>query len=733
MLFKSPYTFLLMHLSITKPLKSTCLLLQILFICLSLYGHLVASSSAAPVAPAETVRPALPAGKVDDAMLASAEHMSEDELRELMGLYVKKKDRLMAIKIAHLLLQKDGDDEAARALLKGAGVPAVEEDAAADAPESPVIAQARQLAAAGQAKAAAALYEQARTAQDPKVPFPFAMELASAYVDAGLPVQAQAAYALVADDATAPAADRAEATQRLTELRRDAQLTAADLSLDEGKIDEARRLLAELPAADQQSPEARLLEGKIKLLGGDAAAGEAQLMQMSLDQTLAPELREEAKATLAEVKINHLIKAGEGAFAKGNHQLAMSLSEELYGLAPQRTDVVQFRARTLLQNKQPDLALQVLEQSPAIKGSESETDHSRLLGTALENTSSYQRALEVYRELATHRKLSLLDQGDLFDDADTLAAIASPRFSSDWRFMDAEEGRWNAVRVNLQSGILAHGLQFIGEGFWDAVAPSDGARFSGKTEADLTEVAGSMRAYFSGQRYLQGGLIGHRDGVGFGVSAGKLPLDGLGYQLRYDHQQRAGYSQALRSLNGRQNKVAGSLQTTFSSGLSLDTTFGWRDITVDGVSLGNGLMFELALMKTVLQEKASRPGISIAYMGELSRTSQNNTVEVRRAIGLDPLNPTNRLADLMDPRVNRHEIQINVTRHWTEHFQTNFTGALGYEFEDQQSVFLLGFQLVYRLRPNLKLTLQGDYDSSGQGVNAFNAMKSLWFGVSMDY
>jgi thioredoxin-like negative regulator of GroEL len=538
---------------------------------------------------------------------------------------------------------------------------------------------------------------------------------------------------VIAQDPNATAADRDEATKRLAELRLSGQLAAADLALDNHKLDEAKRILSELSLEDQKSPEARIMEAKVKLLGGDAAAGEAELQQISADLNVAPEVREEAKATLAEVRINQLMKSGEGAFDQGNHKLALSLSEEVYGLAPERTDVVQFRARTLLKNNQADAALQLLEKCPADKNAEGSCDHSRLLAVALEQSNCYVRAIGAYRELATNPKLSLLERSDALDSAETLAAFASPRSAVDWRFIDAEEGRWNEVRVNFQSGILSHGLQFIGEGFWDAIAPSDGARFSGKTEADLLEASGSLRAYFSGNRFVQGGLTGHQDGVGFGVSAGQIPLQGPGYQLRYDYQQRATYSQALRSLNGRQNKVSGTLQTELGAGVSLDAMVGWRNVFVDHESLGNGFAFELALMKTILKETASMPGLTLAYLGEWSRLSQNNTVEVRRAIGVDPNDPTDRLAELVDPRINRHEAQLSLVRHWTERFQSTLTGAIGYEFEDEQSVWRLGLQLAYRFRPNLKLTLQGDYDSSGQGSNSGSAMQSIWLGLAMDY
>lgn len=683
-------------------------------------------------APTESIKPALPAGKVDEGMLASAENMSADELKELMDLYLKKKDQLMAIKVANLLLKKNPDDAAARTVLARAGLPVADEPAA-EAAEPPTIKEARKLANTGKPKEAAALYEKAKAERDPTLPFPYAMEMASAYDDADDFAKATELYTALIKDAATSETDRAEATKRIAELKRGAQLDTVDKALDAGNLTEAKAIMAELSPEDQKSPEARIMSAKTAIAGGDSAAGEAALNQILNDKSISAELREEAKQTLAETKVNQLIKEGEGAFDKGNHQLALSLSEQVYTMAPERTDVVQFRAKTLLKNNQADAALKLLEKEPTARDDASKCDHTRLLAAALEQTSSFQRAIECYRSLGENSKLSLLDRDDAFESAETLAAFGSARSSADWRFIDAEEGHWSAIHLGFQSGILSHALQFIGEGFWDAISPSAGARFSNKTEDDLVEGSAALRVHFPGNKYIQAGLTGHRDGVGFGVAGGQFAVAGLGYQLRYDYQQRASYSQALRGLNGRQNKVAGSVQAELGGGVSLDASLAWRQVTVDHESIGSGAALELSLLKTLLKETASAPGISLAYLGEISHFNCEHDIEVRRAIGIGADDSYHRLDELVDPRINRQELQLSVVRHWTERFQTTITGAVGYEFEDEQSVWRIGFQTAYRIRPNLRLTLEGDYDSSGQGPNAGSAMKSIWLGVAMDY
>ena len=66
-------------------------------------------------------------------------------------------------------------------------------------------------------------------------------------------------------------------------------------------------------------------------------------------------------------------------------------------------------------------------------------------------------------------------------------------------------------------------------------------------------------------------------------------------------------------------------------------------------------------------------------------------------------------------------------------FETMLVGAIGYEFKDEQSVWRVGFQAAYRLDTNLRLTLQGDYDSSGQAANASGAVLSFSAGLGLDF
>ena len=282
---------------------------------------LLGEMSTTQAAPTESVKPALPAGKVDDDMLASAENMSADELRELMELYLKKKDQLMAIKVANLLLKKTPDDENARALLSRAGQP-VAEDSADEGTEPPIIKEARNLSNTGKPKEAAALFEKAKTELYPQLRFPYAMELASAYDDAGDTAKALEHYSAIIKDPATAETDRADATSRFADMNRGAKMDTADKALDSGNVTEAKAIMAALSVDDQKSPEARIMMAKTCIASGDRDTGEAELNKIINDETLPAELRDEAKATLAETKVTQLIKEGEGAFDNGNNQLA---------------------------------------------------------------------------------------------------------------------------------------------------------------------------------------------------------------------------------------------------------------------------------------------------------------------------------------------------------------------------------------------------------------------------
>ena len=78
-------------------------------------------------------------------------------------------------------------------------------------------------------------------------------------------------------------------------------------------------------------------------------------------------------------------------------------------------------------------------------------------------------------------------------------------------------------------------------------------------------------------------------------------------------------------------------------------------------------------------------------------------------------------------------MQLSAHRYWTHNLETTFEGALGYEFEDKQTVWRVGLQSAYRLTSNARLTLQLDYDSSGQAANAGSSVTSLVLGVAVDF
>ncbi len=690
----------------------------------------VACAITSPLCAEPVVKSALPIGKTDDAMLASAEKMSADELRELLDLYSKKHEQVMTIRVANLLLKLEPEDAEARGVLARAGQPLPAESGETT---SPTVLAAQKLTAGGDHKGAVALYEKARAAHDPKVPFAFAMELASAYDDAGMSAQALAAYEAISKDPSSPPADRDDAARRISEIGLGRKLASADQALDGGRLDEAKTIIGGLSEADQRSPAARILQAKTILKGGNPAAGEAALMQLSTDRSLPAETRQEALQMLSDVKLDSLLKDGQEALDHFQTAAALTLSEQAYTLRATRADVIQFRAKALLADGQVTAARALLEAAAKPDEVADQLDQKRLLARTLEQTPDLAQAIRLYRELGADSSLSLLDRDDALDSAETIAAAGSARSQLDWRFIDAAEGRWNVAHVSVQSGLLSHGLQFVGEGFWDAIAPSAGANFSGHTSPDQLEASGGLRWHVGPSYFVQATVTGHADGVGFGLDAGKFAQGGFGYDLRYDYQQRAAYSQALRSLNGRQNRVAGSFQGNLGWGVYGDTSLAWRQVTVDHESVASGVAFEISLLKTIIQETASLPGLSLAYVGEISRSQLHNTPRVRRAVGLDATAGKERLAELVDPRVNRQEAQISLVRHWTDRFETSLTGAVGYEFEDVQSVWRLSGQLAYRLRPNLRLTLEGDYDSSGQGANSGSAMKSIWLGVAIDY
>ncbi len=667
---------------------------------------------------------------VDEDILEKAPSMSPAELKELFQIYARKNDKLMAGKIKAMLNKVDAADPDTKNLV----LPATPE-APPDQDDQPVpaeIQKARDLIADGKAPEAVVLLEKLQSKNAPGAKFPFAMDLASALDEAGQAARAIAAYESVLADAEAAGEDHQEARERLEALRMSVKLLKIGTHLDEDRPAEAQKLLQELTPDEARQPEAKILAARLKALQGATEAGESELLAISADSRLSEEVRKDARETLHDLQVSRLLKQGEGATKTGDRKLALKISEELYSLAPLRTEIVHFRARALLKNQQAPSALKILEQHAPATESEFARDHNQLLAEVLEHTGALPLAVASYRMLGADPKASLLEQCDALSSADHLAALGCAGVSGQWTFTDAEEGRWSVYHVTGQTGDLGHGLQFQLEGYGDAISPAAGD-WSDQARDEQFEATAGARLHFGDQKFLQSWITGHEDGLGAGAAIGRQPVAGPGYQLRYDYQRRAADSLFLRSLNGRQNRLTGSVEADLGHGFTLDLQTHWRQVTVDQTSLGQGGGLEIALAKTLVEESRQAPGVVLSYLGEFSKFNSRANRSVFRSLGLSEDEDPARLNELVDPQINRQEIELSVHRHWSPKFETMLVGAIGYEFKDEQSVWRVGFQAAYRLDTNLRLTLQGDYDSSGQAANASGAVLSFSAGLGLDF
>ena len=480
---------------------------------------------------------------VDEDILEKASSMSPAELKELFQIYARKNDKLMAGKIKAMLNKVDAADPDTKNLV----LPATPE-APPDQDDQPVpaeIQKARDLIADGKAPEAVVLLEKLQSKNAPGAKFPFAMDLASALDEAGQAARAIAAYESVLADAEAAGEDHQEARERLEALRMSVKLLKIGTHLDEDRPAEAQKLLQELTPDEARQPEAKILAARLKALQGATEAGESELLAISADSRLSEEVRKDARETLHDLQVSRLLKQGEGATKTGDRKLALKISEELYSLAPLRTEIVHFRARALLKNQQAPSALKILEQHASAAESEIARDHNQLLAEVLEHTGAPPLAVASCRMLGADPKASLLERCDALSSADHLAALGCAGVSGQWTFTDAEEGRWSVYHVTGQTGNLGHGLQFHIEGYGDSISPAAGD-WPDQARDEQFEAAAGALLHFGDQKFLQSWITGHDDGLGGDAAIGRQPVAGTGYQLRYDYQRRAADSLFLR-------------------------------------------------------------------------------------------------------------------------------------------------------------------------------------------
>lgn len=696
-----------------------------LLLGLSLPGTCAERATAAPEPSAAPEQSA-----VDEDILEKAASMSAEELKELWQIYARKKDPVMGARIKALLNKSAPDDPDTRNLVLPS--PQAETPDRDDQTVPSEVQKARDLIADGKAPEAVILLEKFQSKGSSGSKFSIAVDLASALDEAGQVPRAITAYEAILADAEVPEEDHQEARGRLQALRTSQKFLQISDLIDSENWAEAQRLFGELPADESNQPEARILGARLQALAGSTEAGEAELQAISTDAGLSEEIRQDAGEALRDLQLSRLLKKGEGASKNGDRMLALKISEELYSLAPLRTQVVHFRARALLNNREAPSALSLLENNSPTGEAESARDHNQLLAEALAHTGALPRAVVSYRKLGADLQAPLLDRCDALSAADHLAALGGAGLTGQWTFTDAEEGRWSVYHVSGQTADLGHGLQFQLESYGDTISPDTGD-WSERVQDTRLEVTAGARHHFGDQKFLQAWMTGHDDGVGAGAAVGRQPVAGPGYQLRYDYQRRASDSLFLRSLNGRQNRLTGSLEAELGNGFSLNMQAYLRQVTVDQTLLGNGGGMEIGLSKTLIEESVSSPGIVLSYLGEFSKFNRRANREVFRSLGLgwdeDPV----RINELVDPRVNRQELELSLHRYCTPKWETTLVGAIGYEFEDEQTVWRMGFQAAYRIDSNLRLNLQGDYDSSGQAANASGAVISCALGLAWDF
>ncbi len=461
---------------------------------------------------------------VDEDILEKASSMSPAELKELFQIYARKNDKLMAGKIKAMLNKADPDT-------KNLVLPATP-DATPEQDDQPVpaeIQKARDLIADGKAPEAVVLLEKLKSKNAPGAKFSFAM----------------AAYESVLADAEAPGEDHQEARERLEALRTSIKLVKIGAHLDENRPAEAQKLIQKLTPEEARQPEAKILVARLNAPQGATEAGESELRAISTDSRLTEEVRKDAREALFDLQVSRLLKQGEGATKTGDRKLALKISEELYSLAPLRTEIVHFRARALLKNQQAPSALKILEQHASAAESEIARDHNQLLAEVLEHTGAPPLAVASCRMLGADPKASLLERCDALSSADHLAALGCAGVSGQWTFTDAEEGRWSVYHVTGQTGNLGHGLQFHIEGYGDSISPAAGD-WPDQARDEQFEAAAGALLHFGDQKFLQSWITGHDDGLGGDAAIGRQPVAGTGYQLRYDYQRRAADSLFLR-------------------------------------------------------------------------------------------------------------------------------------------------------------------------------------------
>ena len=697
-------------------------------------------------------------GPNEQKIIATMKDMRVEQVRELAELYSRVGNPVMTGILVSELTRRDPKDPTIEALSAAPGD--------GTAPDDPEATKAQELIMSGKNDEGAKLLQKLKAEKYQGRSFPYLQDLAYALLESGQEDAAKAAFNELIRSTSARPEDKADASRSLASLALEALQRKGQAALTARDARRAVQVADQLLARNPQDPDAVELKASALSMMGRGREAIAWLQDLKITSSKSPfahqkvlaeayydaqlldsaeeayqeiidhpqstsEDRAEARSRLKALRSDRLIARGEIALNKNKMAEAEAIARELEADIPVSPATKAFRASIL--NKQGRFleAGAILERLRQEQNRE--FDANAELANAYMNTGRWQEAADQFAIVENNPKNDKLSRFDAARLRREMLARFRPTVSSRYEAESGAEGTvWRAAG-EVSSGIIGDGNMLILRTEWDQVHLA-GARTIARQDAERFQAELAYRRVVSSGFFGEASIGGSDNDLVYGGKVGRLEGgSGLAWELSYKGNDRARDSLALEALNGRQNALQLYLGTHFSRRFYLDARVFFRQVHVHNHDLGQGWGLDMNIGCTLVEETMRRPELQIAYFNELSYFNtrqlpadfvQRNT---RRGFA-------GNLSDqLIDRGINRHGIQLTLSKQLNHRVSAYIYGGVSYEFEIGQAEGRAGAGIEAYLAPNATLNIGVDYTTSGNAGNQGSDVLSGTVGVKMSF
>ena len=697
-------------------------------------------------------------GPNEQKIITSMKDMRVEQVRELAELYSRIGNPVMTGILVNELTRRDPKDPTIEALTADPNNGSGEED--------PEATRAQELIMSGKNAEGASVLQKLKVTKYKGRSFPYLQDLAYALLESGQEESAKATFNELIRSTSAAPEEKADASRSLASLALEALQRKGQAALTARDTRRALQVADQMLAKNPQDPDAVELKASALSMMGRGREAIAWLQDLKLKSSKSPfphqkvlaeayydaqlldsaeeafqeiidhpkstgEDRADARARLRALRVDRLIARGESALNKNKIAEAEAIARELESEVPVSPDARAFRAAIL--NKQgrfleAGAILERLRQEQV-----REFDANAELANSYMNTGRWQDAAEQFEIVENNPKNDDISRFDAARLRREMLSRYRPTISSKYDAESGAEGTVWRAGGEVSSGIIGDGNMFILRTEWDQIHLA-GARALARQDAERFQAELAYRRVVSSGFFGEVSIGGSDNDVVYGGKVGRLEGGSkLAWELSFKGNDRATDSLALEALNGRQNTLQLYLGTHFSRRFYLDARAFFRQVHVQNHDLGQGWGLDMNIGCTLVEETMRRPELQIAYFNEISYFNtrelpadfvQRNT---RRGFA-------GNLSDqLIDRGINRHGIQLTLSKQLNHRVSAYIYGGVSYEFEIGQAEGRAGAGIEAYLAPNTTLNIGVDYTTSGNTGNQGSDVISGTVGVKMSF